>query len=121
LLCERVIERVDLAMDERFATNTARVMNRELLVPMLDAIFRTKPADEWIARMRAVAIPCSLIQGVLEALRSDAGSHLVADVDGRYRSLLNPIRIDGERLPIRAAAPRLGEHTDAIIRELRRE
>ena len=118
LLCERVIERVDLAMDERFATNTARVTNRELLVPMLDAIFRTKPADEWIARMRAVAIPCSLIQGVLEALRSDAGSQLAADVDGRYRSLLNPIRIDGERLPIRGAAPRLGEHTDAIIREL---
>lgn len=121
LLCERVIGRADLALDERFATNTARVLHRELLVPMLDAIFRTKPAAEWIARLRAAAIPCSLVQGVLEALRSPAGEQLIVDVidgEARYEAVRNPIRIDGERLPIRTAAPRLGEHTDAIMREL---
>jgi crotonobetainyl-CoA:carnitine CoA-transferase CaiB-like acyl-CoA transferase len=118
LLCESVIERTALAADERFATNAGRVAHRETLVPILDAIFRTKPAAEWITRLRAASIPCSLVQGVLEALGSPAGAHLIVDVDGRYEAVRNPIRIDGERLPIRSAAPRLGEHTEAILEEL---
>jgi crotonobetainyl-CoA:carnitine CoA-transferase CaiB-like acyl-CoA transferase len=118
LLCERVIERPDLATDERFSTNSARVRHRELLVPMLDAIFRTRPAAVWIERLRASSIPCSLVQGVLEALRSPAGAHLVSEVEGGYAAVTNPIRIDGERLPIRSFPPRLGEHTEAIMREL---
>lgn len=118
LLCERVIERPAIADDPRFATNTARVAHRDTLVPILDAIFRTRPAADWIGRLRAAAIPCSLVQGVLEALRSPAGAQLIADVDGRYETVRHPLRIDGERLPIRTAPPRLGEHTDAILREL---
>jgi crotonobetainyl-CoA:carnitine CoA-transferase CaiB-like acyl-CoA transferase len=118
LLCERVIEQPALAEDPRFATNTGRVTHRETLVPLLDAIFRTRPAAEWIARLRAAAIPCSLVQGVLEALRSPGGAQLIVDVDGTYATVRNPIRIDGERLPIRSSPPRLGEHTEAILREL---
>lgn len=118
LLCERVIERPALADDLRFATNTARVTHRETLVPLLEAIFRTRPAAHWIERLRGAAIPCSLVQGVLEALRSAGGAQLIADVDGNYETVRNPVRIDGERFPIRSAPPRLGEHTDAILREL---
>lgn len=118
LLCERVIERPALAEDPRFATNTGRVAHRETLVPLLEAIFRTRPAAEWIARLRAAAIPCSLVQGVLEALRGPGGAQLIVDVDGTYETVRNPIRIDGERLPIRSSPPRLGEHTEAILDEL---
>lgn len=116
-LCERVIERPELAGDERFATNTARVTNREVLVPLLDAIFRTKDADEWLTRMRAANIPCSPVRGVLEALRSDAAKPLVVSA-GDYDTVANPVRFDGARLPIRLKPPKLGEHTDAIKSEL---
>jgi crotonobetainyl-CoA:carnitine CoA-transferase CaiB-like acyl-CoA transferase len=114
LLCERVIERPELADDERFASNPQRVVNRELLVPMLDGIFRTRPAEEWVARCRAVAIPSSLVQGVLEALRSEPARPLVTS-----EGILNPVRVNGERMPIRSAAPALGEHSVALIREIR--
>ena len=114
LLCERVIEQPALATDERFATNARRVVNRNVLVPLLDRIFRTKPAAEWIARLRDVAIPCSLVQSVLEALRSEPARPLVT-----RDAVLNPVRVNGERLPIRSAPPPLGEHTEALIRELR--
>ena len=121
-LCERVIDRPDLASDPRFATNAARVEHRETLVPLLDAIFATKPAEEWVARCRAAAIPVSLVQGVLEALRSPAGAPLVATIDhpeiGKYETVQNAIRIDGDRLPIRTPPPALGQHTDLILREL---
>jgi crotonobetainyl-CoA:carnitine CoA-transferase CaiB-like acyl-CoA transferase len=125
MLCERVLERPELADDKRFATNRARVEHRDVLVPLLDEQFRTKPADEWIARCRAANIPCSLVQGVLEALRSDAGRGLVASVDhpdlGSYEAVRHPVRFDGERLPIRTPPPRLGEQTQTLTDELTRE
>jgi crotonobetainyl-CoA:carnitine CoA-transferase CaiB-like acyl-CoA transferase len=116
-LCEQVIERPELASDERFATNTARVTNRDVLVPLLDAIFRTKPAAEWLEKMRAANIPCSPVRGVLEALRSDAARPLIANA-GDYETVSNPVRFDGKRLPIRHKPPKLGEQSDAIKAEL---
>ncbi len=118
LLCERVIERPELATEPRFATNAARVTNRNALIPMLEEIFKTQPADVWIARCRAAAIPCSLVKGVLEVLRSEITRPMIGDA-GEYEVVLNPVRYDGERLPVRSAAPRLGEQTEEVIRRLR--
>jgi len=119
LLCERVIERPELARDERFATNIARVRNREALVSLLEAMFRERSARHWITRCRKVAIPCSLVQGVREALRSPAGRALVVDA-GTHESVRYPVRFDGERVPGGSAPPKLGEHTNKIVRELNR-
>jgi crotonobetainyl-CoA:carnitine CoA-transferase CaiB-like acyl-CoA transferase len=122
LLCHRVLERPELASDPRFATNAARVEHRETLVPLLDALFATRLAAEWVERCREAAIPVSLVRGVLEALRSPEGARLVATIEhpeiGEYEAVRNPLRFDGERLPIRTPPPALGQHTDAILGEL---
>ena len=117
LLCERVIERPELTTDERFATNTARVTHRETLVPLLEAIFRTAPAEHWVTRCRAAGVPASLVRGVLEALRSEEARPLLTTAAG-YETVSHPVRFDGARLPVRNAPPRLGEHTEAIRDEL---
>lgn len=117
LLCERVIERPELADDPRFATNHARVTHRETLVPLLESIFATRDGDEWVARCRAAAIPASLVRGVLEALRSDEGRALVTNAAG-YETVAHPVRFDGARLPVRTPPPRLGEQTEAVRRWL---
>lgn len=121
-LCERVIGRPELAADARFVSNGARVANREELVELLDGIFRTEPAEHWVGRCRAAGIPASLVQGVLEALRSEAARPLIATMvhpdAGSYQTVRHPVRFDGERLPLGKAPPRLGEHTEAILREL---
>lgn len=114
-LCENVIGRPELADELR--TNQERVIRRDELVPLLEAIFRTKTAGEWVSRCRAAGIPASPVQGVLEALRSEAARPLVATA-GAYETVLHPVRFDGERLPIRNAPPRLGEQTEAIANEL---
>lgn len=114
LLCERVIERPDLAIDDRFSTNAARVTNRDVLVPLLDAIFAGEPADEWLSRCRAVSIPCSPVRGVLEALRSEVAKPLIVDT-GEYEMVSHPVRFDGERLPVRLKPPKLGEHTESVV------
>lgn len=116
LLCERVVERPELA--ERFATNSARVTNRETLVPLLESIFATNDAEHWVARCRDANIPASLVRGVLEALRSEEAKPLLARI-GEYETVGHPVRFDGERLPVRTPPPKLGEHTDAVSDELR--
>ena len=116
-LCERVIARPELADDERFATNTARVTNRNTLVPMLEEIFRTENADVWVSRCRDAAIPASLVRGVLEALRSEEAEPLLAR-SGAFETVGHPVRFDGQRLPVRTLPPKLGEHTDALREEL---
>lgn len=117
MLCEQVLGRPELASDERFSTNSARVTNRATLVPLLEAIFRTKDAAEWVARCRDAAVPASLVRGVLEALRSDEAKPLLSNASG-YETVGHPVRFDGERLPVRTPPPRLGEHTAALKREL---
>ncbi|HXG58314.1 MAG TPA: CoA transferase [Thermoanaerobaculia bacterium] len=121
-LCSGVLRRPELATDRRFATNAARVRNRAVLIPLLEEIFRSRRARTWVARCRAAAVPASLVRGVLEALRSPAGSPLVTTLEhpeiGAYEAVGNPVRLGGRRLPPRLAPPQLGQHTRAILREL---
>ena len=121
-LCERVIERPELASDERYATNSARVAHREELVSLLESLFVTREAASWVERCRAVGIPSSVVQGVLEALRSEAAEPLVAAIEhpdaGTVRLVRHPVRFDGRRLPVRLPPPRLGEQSAAIAAEL---
>jgi crotonobetainyl-CoA:carnitine CoA-transferase CaiB-like acyl-CoA transferase len=119
MLCERVIERPELAGDERFATNTARVANRAVLVPMLESIFAINTAAHWVDRARAASIPVSLVRGVLEALQSDEAKPLIVR-NADYEGLSHPVRFDGERLPVRSAPPELGQHTAEVTDELSR-
>jgi succinate--hydroxymethylglutarate CoA-transferase len=123
-ICNEVIERPELARDPRFATNQARVEHRGTLVPLLDDIFRNQPARYWLARLRKANVPCSLVQGVLEALRSPAGNPLVAKLEhaviGAYEAVRYPVKFDGERMPAGAAPPELGQHTEQVLAELAR-
>jgi crotonobetainyl-CoA:carnitine CoA-transferase CaiB-like acyl-CoA transferase len=117
-----VIGRSELARDPRFATNTARVEHRDDLVPLLDAIFRTRRAQDWVERCRGAGIPVALVQGVREALESEPGRALIVSIDhseaGPYDAVGSPILFGGKRFPIRSAPPRLGQDTKKILREL---
>jgi len=121
-LCERVIGRPELKDDARFATNAARVEHREELVAILEQTFAADAANVWVERCREAAIPASLVRGVREALRSAEGRALVETVEhpdiGPYEAVRNPIRIDGARQPPSSPPPRLGEHTDEVLRWL---
>jgi crotonobetainyl-CoA:carnitine CoA-transferase CaiB-like acyl-CoA transferase len=116
-LCERVLRRPELANDARFATNAQRVAHREELVALLESEFATRRAAEWVRRCRRAAIPVSLVRGVREALRTDAGRALVAEV-GHAETVRNPVRFNGARHAAGTAPPLLGEHTEGVLREL---
>ena len=62
----RVIEQPDIERHPDYATNAARIRNRERLEPLLEQIFLTLPVAEWIVRLQGADIPASLVRNFQE-------------------------------------------------------
>jgi CoA:oxalate CoA-transferase len=125
-LCS-VLERPDLPADERFASNSARVVNRDALLAELEDVFLRRDADGWVEALTAAGVPAGKIRGVLEGIgtAAAAGSSATSTIEhptvGRLELVRSPIRLDGAALPIASPPPLLGEHTDDVLREIRRK
>ena len=121
-LVRDVVERPDLLEDARFSTAPARVRNRTVVERVFADIFRTRPREEWVARLQAAKVPGGPIRTVREAVDSGEVRErgLVARAPhaalGEVPVLRSSIRIDGGQLPVRAA-PVLDEHAQAVRRE----
>jgi crotonobetainyl-CoA:carnitine CoA-transferase CaiB-like acyl-CoA transferase len=119
--CE-VIGRPELAADERFATNAARVRNRDALIPLLSAELASRSAAEWLAALEAAAVPCAPVRTLDEVFASADGAAAIQEIDdparGPLRLVADPIRVGGRMPPARFPPPLLGEHTDEILAEL---
>ncbi len=106
--------------DERFATNDARVRNRDALIEMLVQVFATRPALTWIDGLEAVGVPCAPIRTMDEVFASPEGAASVETVedpqrDGSLRLVRDPLRFGGRRLVTRKPPPTLGEHSDQVL------
>ena len=113
-----------LADDARFRTNKDRVAARETLRPLLVERMRTRPAAEWIERLKAAGIPCG---GVRDLAQVFADPQLIEramvvaldhPVAGAIRQLGVPIKMSGTPGAVRTPPPALGQHTEAILGEL---
>jgi crotonobetainyl-CoA:carnitine CoA-transferase CaiB-like acyl-CoA transferase len=122
-LCD-LIDRPEVATDPRCATNPARVENRAWLVPELQAIFARRPAAEWVDRLLGAGIPAGPINAIPAALDDPhvAARGLVCETatlaGDRLRMVGPPVRMAPNPAQVRAAPPRLGEHTDEILRDV---
>ena len=103
----------ELAADERFATNSARVANVDSLNERLGAIFAREPAGHWISLLRERAVPVGPINDVAEAYALAESLGLGA-VDSATGVPAPPLRLDGERPPVRRPPPALDEHGDEL-------
>ena len=119
-----VIGAEELADDPRFRTNKDRVAAREALRPLLVERLRTRPAAEWLERLRAAGIPCGGVRDlaqvfadpqIIERAMVVALDHPVA---GAIRQLGVPIKMSGTPGAVRTPPPALGQHTEAILTEL---
>jgi crotonobetainyl-CoA:carnitine CoA-transferase CaiB-like acyl-CoA transferase len=120
VLTER-IGRADLAEDPRFRTPAARLENRDALTEVLDAVFSAAPTQHWVDLL-AGQMPVAPVHSLDQALDAEfvATTGIVATVehpDRELRVLASPIRVDGQRPPVRAA-PLLGADTDALLAEI---
>ncbi len=118
------VGRTDLAEDERFATNAARVEHRAALIPSLQALFRTRTTAAWLELFNALGVPAGPINDVAAALE-DPQVQARAMVQEIEHPTVGPIRVLGPvakfgRTPatVRLAPPALGYHTEEILRDL---
>ena len=113
-----VIGYPEWVMDQRFATNEARVENRSTLVPLLADALATRTAAEWLETFADAGVPCSPIRAMDEVFASPEGAALIQDVTdpqrGPLRLVADPIRFDGQTLPVRFPPPTLGEHSELL-------
>jgi glutaryl-CoA transferase len=116
-LCE-AIGRPELADDERYATNPARVANREELVEILQQEFSRLTADEWVERIREARVPAGPVNALADVFSDEhvLSSGILQTVEhpaaGVLKMLASPLLVDGERPPVRRPPPTLGQHTE---------
>jgi formyl-CoA transferase len=119
-LCE-VAGKPEWAVDPRFATNAARVRNRDVLVPLLAAVVKTRTQRQWLDALEPLAIPCGPINRLdqvfadpqirFRSLRRDL-PHALA---GTVPQVAAPLRFDGRQAMSERPPPLLGEHTAAVL------
>ncbi len=115
------------ATDARFAKNTARVQHRDILIPAMEAVTRTRSTADWIALLEDKAVPCGPIndigqafddpqvqaRGLRVALPRTAGDG-IASIAG----VASPLRLSANPPVLRNAPPALGQHTSEVLREM---
>ncbi|MDQ1749436.1 MAG: hypothetical protein QOE71_492 [Pseudonocardiales bacterium] len=117
------IRRPDLARDERFATFAARNRHADVLVPMLDEVFSTRPSAEWLEMLRLEGVPCGPVNSVGAALADPqtAARDMVVETQhprfGTVRQVRSPVRV-GDDTPQYIRAPARHEDGQAIMSEL---
>ena len=122
--CCQVIGRPELSDEKRFATNPARVVNRESLIAILEPIFHQKTSAEWVEAMLAAGIPAGPINDI-PAIIDDPhvqARGLVQSIylaDGTPLDLLTPVaRLSATPAQIHRPPPLLGADTENILREV---
>jgi crotonobetainyl-CoA:carnitine CoA-transferase CaiB-like acyl-CoA transferase len=109
--------------DPRFATNAARMENREALETLMNAVLITRTREEWIAAFDAAGVPAGPVHSLGEALShpQTLARGMVADLvhpdAGATRALGCPIHFSRTPTRIDRPAPLLGEHTRELLRE----
>jgi crotonobetainyl-CoA:carnitine CoA-transferase CaiB-like acyl-CoA transferase len=120
----RALGRPDLEKHPDYETNAARIRNREVLEPLLDTVFATRPVAEWIERMHRAGVPCSAVRTF-----EDVVQHPQSDVRAMFPTLDHPTagahRVTGTPIKLSESpgapglpAPLLGQHSREALVDL---
>ncbi|WP_458682535.1 CaiB/BaiF CoA transferase family protein [Prescottella equi] len=113
--------RDELVDDPRFATVSARIANRDVVLDELSSIFRQYPIDYWVKQLEAANVPCSPVNSVPEVFENPQIRHRgmkQRDNDGEIDLLRNPIRLSETPISSYSRPPALGQHTEDVLAEV---
>lgn len=121
--CE-VIGRSELGEHPDYATNSARLRNRNTLIPELEKIMKTRTRDEWIGALQKAGVPCGPINNLKQVFEEpqvkarEIWRTIPHPLAGEAPTTASPIRYSDTPVQYRMAPPLLGQHTDEILEEL---
>lgn len=107
----------ELAQDERFATNPARVKNRAVLVPILEILLRKQTSKNWLNDLEAQGIPGGPINDFADI---DADPHVQArdifkTLAPGLRGVSSPMHFSRSSVADNRPPPKLGADTDDVL------
>ena len=115
----------ELAAEERFRTNAARVRNREALYPLIAEITAGRPQDDWVEGLTAAGVPCGPVNSIDQVFahpqvqaRGMEIRMTHAATGGEVSLIGSPIKYSETPADYRQAPPMLGQHTDEVLEEL---
>lgn len=119
-------EITQIAQDERFATNAARVRNRSTLIPLLKGATARYSVAHWIEGLERLKVPCGPVNRIDQVFSDPQVRFRKMRETMPYRSAMggtvdliaSPIRMSETPVTYRRPPPRLGEQTDEVLREL---
>ncbi|KAK3071383.1 hypothetical protein LTR53_008735 [Teratosphaeriaceae sp. CCFEE 6253] len=121
-LC-RLIDRLDLTADPRFASNAQRVEHRALMDDVFDKAFAAKTSGEWLDVMDGSGLahgPVNSIQKAFEHPQAEAREMVQSmpweDVaGGEWKGIGPAVKFSETKATFRERPPRLGEHTESVL------
>ena len=121
--CASVLGHPEWADDPRFATNRARVEHRLLADGAIAEALAGDTVDNWLAKLKAVGVPCGRINSVAEALADPQtqARQMIETLQhptiGTLKLVGIPYKFSGTPASVRRPPPTLGEHTEEILRD----
>lgn len=116
--------RSELHRDERFTRNSDRVRNRETLVPLIAELIAQHPAAWWLEALERAGVPCGPINDLRQVFDNEQvrARGLRIDIEredaGAVPLVGSPLKMSATPPSYRLPPPRLGEHTEQVLREL---
>ena len=113
-----------LLADERFATNPARVANRQLVTDTLTPVMKGQTMDWWMSKLEALKIGCGPINTLKQVFDDPHVKARGMEVQMKHSSgemvtvIANPVRLSETPVDYRIAPPLLGEHTSEVLQDL---
>lgn len=110
--------------DPDFATNDQRMINRERINATVQEKIGTRTRDYWVDYFNRAGIPCGIIMNLKEVFQDPQVLHqeMVLEVEhpghGKVRMTGFPVKVGSTPCKLRLPAPRLGEHTEEILKSL---
>lgn len=113
-----------LATDERFCTNPARVANREVLIPLLADMVKRKSRQEWIALLEDAGVPCGPINRLDDVFNDPQVKARGMQITlphpsaGSVKLVGSPMKLSATPPDYQSPPPLLGQHTDQILKSV---
>jgi crotonobetainyl-CoA:carnitine CoA-transferase CaiB-like acyl-CoA transferase len=116
-----LIGQPELATDQRFLSNAARIVNRDALMATIFEVIASKTSADWLAKLEAAGVPCGAVNDIEQVFDDPQIQHRGMRIEldhplaGKAPLTASPMRFSETPVEYGLAPPLLGQHTVEIL------